>query len=162
MPRATRAWKKARRLAKRLLHRARTERATPREVGHAVFLGVFAGCTPVVGLHGWVALGLATVFRKNRLYAWLGSRVSNMVLLPFIVLAEVQSSRVLRTGHLAPLDHRHVLEQAPELMLDWTLGSVLVGGVLGVLFGLLAYLWAHRRARRAPPAAEPSKEAARP
>lgn len=145
MPRLVRAWKKARRLAKLLVHKARTERASPKEVGHAVFLGVFAGCTPVVGFHGWVAVGLATLFKKNRLYALLGSRVSNMVMLPFIVVAEIQASRLLRTGHTAPIDRAHVLDQAPELMLDWTLGSVIVGAGLGALLGLIAYAWAHRR-----------------
>ncbi|HQY64896.1 MAG: DUF2062 domain-containing protein [Myxococcales bacterium] len=148
MPRGRRAWKKVRRLARRLWHRARNERATPREVGEAVFLGVFSGCTPAVGFHGWVAVFAATLFRRNRLYAWLGSRVSNFVFMPFIVLAEIQCSRLLRTGKLAPITREHVLEQAPELLLDWGLGSVVVGIALGALFGALAWRWAHRRDRR--------------
>lgn len=156
MPRARRTWKKARRLAKRLWHRAKNERATPREVGEAVFLGVFAGCTPAVGFHGWVAVFMATLFRRNRLYAWLGSRISNFVLMPFIVLAEIQCSRLLRTGKLAPISREHVLEQAPELLLDWGLGSVVVGTLLGALFGGLAAWWAHRRARREAAASLPA------
>lgn len=147
-PRARRAWKKARRLAKRLWHRAKTERATPREVGEAVFIGVFSGCTPAIGFHGWVAVFAATLLRRNRLYAWLGSRVSNFVFMPFIVLAEIQCSRLLRTGKLAPITREHVLEQAPELLLDWGLGSVVVGVALGAVFGALAAWWAHRRDRR--------------
>ncbi len=148
MPPARRAWKKARRLLRRLWHRAKTERASPTEVGQAVFLGVFAGCTPAVGIHGWVAFLLATVFRRNRLYAWLGSRVSNFVFMPFIVLAEIQTAHVLRTGGLAPIDRAHVLEEAPQLLLDWGLGSVVVGVALGAFVGLLAFAWAKRRERR--------------
>ncbi len=160
MSRARRALKKTRRLAKLLLRRARTERASPKEVGHAVFIGVFSGCSPAVGLHGWIAIGLASLLKKNRLYAWIGSRVSNMVVLPFIVVAEVQSSRLLRTGHLAPITRDHVLDQAPALMLDWILGSIVVGGALGLVLGALAYAWALRREKRnavaAPPPAEPT------
>src|SRR5689334_4218671 len=75
---------------KALYRAAKAERASPRELFWAVFVGVFAGCTPAVGVHGPLALGLATLFRKNRLWAWLGSRISNMIILPFIAIAEVQ------------------------------------------------------------------------
>ena len=164
MPRSRRLWKKTRRLAKRLWHRAKTERASPREVGEAVFLGVFAGCTPAVGIHGWVAFLLATVCKRNRLYAWLGSRVSNFLIMPFIVIAEIQCSRYLRTGKTVELRRETVLDEAPTLLLDWTLGSVLVGIVLGLVIGGLAYLWARRRQTREaresanePPSPEPPK-----
>ncbi len=143
-----RTWKKSRRIGKRLWHRAKTERASPKEVGQAVFLGVFAGCSPALGAHGWLAIGLATVFRRNRLYALLGSRVSNFVVLPFIVLAEVQASRYLRTGSFAQLSREHVLDEAPGLLLDWGLGSLLVGAGLGLVLGLLAYAWSSRKAAR--------------
>lgn len=133
---------------RRLVRRAKNERASPREVGEAVFLGVFAGCSPAVGVHGPIALALATVLRRNRLYAFLGSRVSNIVILPFIVLAEVQASHVLRTGHFAALRREHVLDEAPTLLLDWVLGSVLVGAALGLVVGWLAYMWAKWRADR--------------
>ena len=131
-----------------LVRRAKNERATPREVGEAVFLGVFAGCSPAVGVHGPIALALATMLRRNRLYAFLGSRVSNVVILPFIVLAEVQASHVIRTGHLAALSRDRVLEEAPSLLLDWILGSVLVGFALGLVVGWVAYMWAKWRAAR--------------
>jgi uncharacterized protein (DUF2062 family) len=133
---------------RRLVRRAKNERASPREVGEAVFLGVFAGCSPAVGVHGPIALALATVLRRNRLYAFLGSRVSNIVILPFIVLAEVQASHVLRTGHWAALTRARVLDEAPSLLLDWIVGSILVGAVMGFVVGWLAYMWAKWRAAR--------------
>lgn len=127
---------------------AKSERASPREIGWAVFWGVFAGCTPAVGVHGPLAIGFATVFRKNRLWAWIGSRISNMVFLPFIALAEVQIAHRLRTGAFADLDREHILEKAPELLLDWCLGTIPVGVTLGLLLGGLAWAWAARRDRR--------------
>ena len=85
---------------KRLWSLAKSERASPREIGWAVAIGAFAGCTPAIGFHGGLALALATLFKKNRLFAWLGSRISNMVFLPFIVIAEVQVAHYARTGTL--------------------------------------------------------------
>jgi uncharacterized protein (DUF2062 family) len=133
---------------KRIYRAARDERATPREIGWAVGIGVFVGCTPALGFHGLVALGAATLFRKNRLFCWIGSRMCNMVTLPFIVLAEVEVARLLRTGHWVSLDRNTILDQAPSLIGDWILGLLPVGGVLGVAFGLLAVALARARDRR--------------
>jgi uncharacterized protein (DUF2062 family) len=127
---------------------AKSERATPREIAWAVAIGTFAGCTPAVGIHGPLAVGLATLFKKNRLFAWLGSRVSNIVVLPFIVLAEVQVSHFLRTGQTVDVDRQHALAQAGELLLDWCLGTIPVGGALAFLTGWLAWALAKRRERR--------------
>ena len=141
-----RLWEKL----KLLWRLAKSERATPREIGWAVAIGAFAGCTPAVGVHGPLAMGLATLARKNRLFAWLGSRISNMVLLPFIALAEIQLAHRIRTGAFASLTRETILSQAPDLLLDWCLGTFPVGAVLGAVMGLSAYGFAHRRdARRA-------------
>jgi hypothetical protein len=127
---------------------AKSERASPKQIGWAVFVGVFSGCTPAVGFHGWVALALATLLRLNRLWAWIGSRVSNIVILPFIVWAEIECARYLRTGRTLVLDRHSVLEQAHFLLLDWCIGSVIVGIALGAIFGVLAWVIARCRVRR--------------
>ncbi len=128
---------------------AKNERASQWEIFWAVFIGAFAGCTPAVGVHGPLAVGMATLFRKNRLFAWLGSRISNMVFLPFIAYAEVQVAHRIRTGEFAEmnLDREHALSQAGELILDWCLGTIPVGIVIGALTGLLGLAWARRRDR---------------
>lgn len=138
-----RLWEKIRTLWKL----AKSERASPREIAWAVFLGAFAGCTPAVGFHGPLALGLATLFKKNRLFAWLGSRISNMVFLPFIAIAEVQVSHRLRCGEWATLDRQHAVDQAGTLLLDWCIGTIPVGIVIGGIMGVVSYGFAHRRDR---------------
>lgn len=127
---------------------AKNERAEPREIGWAVALGVFAGCTPAVGFHGGLALLLATIFKKNRLFCWIGSRIANAITLPFVVLAEVQLAHRLRTGTFLALDRAHILDHGTDLLLDWALGTVPVGGALAAVVGWGAYLWARRRAAR--------------
>lgn len=139
-----RLWEKI----KLLYKLAKSERATPREIFWAVFVGVFAGCTPAVGVHGPLALALATLLRKNRLFAWLGSRISNVALLPLIVIAEVQISHRVRTGAWLELDREHVYDKAHELLLDWCLGTIPVGCALGLLVGAGAWWFAARRDRR--------------
>ncbi|HLK37152.1 MAG TPA: DUF2062 domain-containing protein, partial [Polyangiaceae bacterium] len=59
-----------------LWERALRERSSPPEVGLSVGVGVFAACTPLLGAHAWIALGLATLLRLNRVWAFLASRVS--------------------------------------------------------------------------------------
>jgi uncharacterized protein len=127
---------------------AKSERATPREIFWAVFVGVFAGCTPAVGVHGPLALGMATLFKKNRLFAWLGSRISNMFFLPFIAIAAVQISHRFREGKWLVLDRATVVDQVGELLLDWCIGMFPVGFALGAVVGGGAYWFAARRDRR--------------
>lgn len=127
---------------------AKSERATPREIGWAVAIGAFAGCTPALGFHGPLAMGLATLARKNRIFAWFGSRISNFVFLPFIALTEIQLSHRLRTGAWVAIDRAHIVNQAPDLIFDWCLGTLPVGGTLALLLGLLAYTLARMRVAR--------------
>jgi len=139
-----RLWEKI----KTLWKLAKSERATPLEIGWAVALGAFAGCTPAVGFHGPLALGLATIFKKSRLFAWLGSRISNMVFLPFIAIAEVQVSHRIRCGEWADLDRHKAVDQAGSLLLDWCLGTIPVGIAIGFVMGLISWAFAKRRDRR--------------
>lgn len=125
-----------------------SEHATPREIGWAVGIGAFAGCTPALGFHGALAVGLATLFRKSRLFAYLGSRISNMVFLPFIALAAIQVSHRARTGAWVDVDSKHVLEQFWSLLLDWCLGTIPVGLLIGIVTGMLSWALATARERR--------------
>jgi uncharacterized protein (DUF2062 family) len=133
---------------KRLWRLAKSERASPREIGWAVAIGAFTGCSPALGFHGALALGAATLFRKNRLFAWLGSRISNMIFLPFITIAEVQVAHRLRVGSWVTLDREHVLDQAGGLLLDWFLGMIPVGGAIALVMGVTSWAIALRRERR--------------
>jgi uncharacterized protein (DUF2062 family) len=143
---------------------ATTERATPRQVALAVGLGAFIGATPVIGLHGWIAVGLATAMRLNRLYAFLGSRVSSPFVLPFLVIAEIQLAHRARCGEFIALTRADVLAHAPGMLLDWCLGTIPVGLAVGVLLGAVGYVVTSMRlrARRSPSECPPSNSPAHP
>lgn len=138
------------------------EHTTPRELALSIALGVFVGCTPFIGFHLWIALALATLLRLNRLWAMIGSRVAFFLILPWIVLAEVQLAHRLRTGAWAPLLARDALDHAHEYLLDWSIGFVPVGCAFGLAVGSLAYVVARRRERLRPrtpsPAPPPTSE----
>jgi uncharacterized protein (DUF2062 family) len=127
------------------------ERATPLGIASSVAVGVFAGCTPFVGAHAGIALVGATLLRLNRLWAVIGSRISFFLILPFVILAEIQTAHRLRTGEWAPLSASNVVAHKGEWLLDWCLGAVPVGLALALALGALAYVLAKRRELRLTP-----------
>ncbi len=143
-----RAWlRRTFRKARAAVRLARREHSSPRELAWSVAVGVFCGCSPFIGAHMWMALGLATLLRLNRLWAFLGSRVSSSVMLYLLAFAEIAVGHKLRHGVWPHLKWREVLRHGGELFGDWLLGSVLVGATLGAALGLLAYGIAVVRAR---------------
>jgi uncharacterized protein (DUF2062 family) len=124
----------------RLWERAIGEHSTPTEIGWSTALGVFSGCTPFVGLHMWIALALATLFRLNRFWAFVGSRISFAPLFAAVSFCEVESAHRLLTGHWVPLSFDQVATRGRELLADWLLGTALFGGALAACVGFSAYI----------------------
>lgn len=147
-PDRVRKWlRDPRRHLRTLWERAKGERAKPRQIGLAVFVGAFVGCAPFIGFHGPAALGAATLLRLNRLFCFLGSRISNPVLMPFLIYAQVQVGHSVRTGQMLELSAKEIAAQGPALLLDWTIGLIPVGFVVSGVCGGLAMAWATRRDR---------------
>lgn len=115
-------------------------------------MGVFSGCTPFIGFHLGIAFVLATLFRLNRLWAMVGSRVSMTLFLAPIVFVEIEGAHWVRTGRWAPGTLEDIWAQRRELATDWLLGSGVVGPVLAAILGLLAYRAALRWASARSPA----------
>jgi uncharacterized protein len=107
----------------------------------ALALGVFIAPTPIVGVHTWMALGLAFLFRVNRVAAFIGSNASNpFSLIPLTVL-DIEIGCWL-VGRERPiwLDDGFHLENLWECYGEAWLGSLVVGGVLGLITYLVARL----------------------
>ena len=123
-----------------LWHRARAEHASPQQISGAVAVGLLACCSPVLGFHCFLALGLATALRVNRLWAALASQASLFgILRAPIVFAEIELGHYARTRTWAPLELSTIVARAPSLLLDWALGSLPFCLAVAALGGALTY-----------------------
>ncbi len=127
-----------------LFARARREHSSPCEIGLSVAVGVFCACTPLWGFHTVTALALATVFRLNRLWAALSSRLPIFL---WIAFSEIQIAHRLRSGAWVGLAPRETLSHGRDLLTDWILGTAIVGSALAAVAGCVAYGFARRWSR---------------
>jgi len=129
-----------------VLYKMRTEGMSPGKQAAAVALGVFIGCSPLIGLHLALCLLFAKLFRLNVGLTYLAAHVSLPGITPFILLAEMETGRRLRGQsylhiHVADLKELGLRQVGADLLI----GSVVIGGVLAAGFGLLAWWLARRR-----------------
>lgn len=131
------------------LHRTlRTEGDTPGRQAAAVAIGTFVGCTPIYGTHLVLCLGLARLFRLNRLLTYLAAHINNPLTAPWLLALSYGLGHRFVEGRWPPLSLRR-LADAGVLALgrDLLVGSVLVGLVLAPILGLATYAAALRRRR---------------
>lgn len=134
------------------------EHQHPPEVGLAVGIGLFIGCLPLYGLHLPICIGLAALFKLNKVTLYAAANISNPLLAPVLVVLGLGLGQLVRTGTwaLPPMDEgRAFLDQValwsgqvPDLFLSCLLGSALLGVLVGVPGGLLAWWTARRLAAR--------------
>jgi uncharacterized protein (DUF2062 family)/2-polyprenyl-3-methyl-5-hydroxy-6-metoxy-1,4-benzoquinol methylase len=141
-----------------LLARLWSEHASPARLGAAVGVGVVVGCSPFFGLHLPIGLGLALLFRLNKIAVVLGSQISIPPLAPLLGFASVQlGSRILEGGFLTLGAADFTLTWIPELLggffRSWLLGGLLVGLALGLPAGLITGIAV--RMRRGPARRDP-------
>ncbi len=122
--------------------------ASPWRLGASVALGLFIGCLPLYGLHLPLCLGACLLLRLDAVVAYLAANVSNPLMAPFLLTAEVELGSLLLTGQHAAFD----LERARRVGVSGFLaqagiGSVGVGGLLALLGGLLVFALSARRSR---------------
>jgi uncharacterized protein (DUF2062 family) len=132
---------------RRFLYRLRTEHTSPRRDAVAVGVGVFIGCTPFYGLHLILSVLGADLLRLNRLKVYLAANISNPLVLPFLVFAEVQAGAWLRSGRVHALSREAVTSVDPWIFgLDLVIGAVAIGAIAGGVIGALTYAATRDRA----------------
>lgn len=125
---------------RRRLHGYRTEGAGPARQAVAIGLGVFVGCLPLYGLHLPVCLFLGRLFGLNRLKLYLAANISNPLLLPFLLLAEVQGGAWLRSGQMHALSLETMRTGDPRSFgADLVVGAIVLGLILGTCTAALTY-----------------------
>jgi uncharacterized protein (DUF2062 family) len=113
----------------------------------AIGMGLFIGCTPFYGFHLLLCWIVGRLLRLNRLRMYVAANVSNPIIAPFVVFAELQTGAWLLTGAFLPLTIETVKSAtAWQLGADLLLGSAVVGGVLGASGALATYVALSRSA----------------
>jgi uncharacterized protein (DUF2062 family) len=122
------------------ISRYRTEWNTPLRQALAIGLGVYIGASPFFGFHLLLALALGRLFHLNRFKVYLAANISNPLIAPALIAAEIQVGAWLRTGHVystSMVDQVRVGGLAADVLL----GSVVVGLALAIAASALTY-WA--------------------
>jgi uncharacterized protein (DUF2062 family) len=139
--------------------------ASPSRLFAACVVGAILGSTPFFGLHFFICMGAAALFRLNPVAVYGAANISIPPIAPFLAFACIDvGSRILR-GRGAPLAIEELRRVAPwKLAADvfgaWMLGAVFVGGAIGVVLGAIVARIAAARQARAHRAADPFEQAA--
>jgi len=124
----------------RVIHTLGAEGGGRAREAWAIGLGLFIGCSPLIGFHLGLCLVAGWIFGLNRLKLYLAANLVNALVLPAVLFAEVQAGSLLRRGVAYPLSVSAFSSLDPWLFgLDLGLGSVVVGGAVGAIGGLLTF-----------------------
>ncbi|MEP7309816.1 MAG: DUF2062 domain-containing protein [Acidobacteriota bacterium] len=129
---------------RRWFQRLRTEGAGAGREAVAIGMGAFIGCLPFFGFHLALCWVVGRLLNLNRLKLYLAANISNPLVAPTLVFAEVQLGAWLRRGAW----HTLTIETATTtgltvFGLDALAGSLVIGGVIGT--GMAAATYAMSR-----------------
>ena len=129
------------------------QEGTPAQRARGLAAGVFCGCYPFFGLQIFLSVGVASVVRGNHLLAAAGTLVSNpLTYLPLYWFNHLVGCRLLGPGrggiNLSELNRSSLWAQGWEFSQRILLGSTVVGMVMAIASGWMAYrLFLQREAR---------------
>jgi SAM-dependent methyltransferase len=126
---------------RRTFYDLRTEGQGRAREACAIGVGLFIGCSPFYGLHLALCWVIGWVLRLNRMKVYLAANISNPIVAPLILFAELQTGAWIRTGAFLPLTLETVRTTTPtQFGIDLLVGSFVFGGVLGAMGGVATYL----------------------
>ena len=130
-----------------------TEESSPGRLALAFGLGALVGPTPTVGLHTVMAIGLAWIFRLNKVVAVVGSNVANPWTMAFFLYLDVKAGAWLLGRELPPFPSDMTLEQTwqwiePRIVPAFV-GYIPVGIITALVSGGIVYclarFWSSQR-----------------
>ena len=125
---------------KRAWGELRGPRGTPVQTAVSVALGLFVGSLPLFGCHTLLVLVLCIWFQLDGAVAWVVSNVSNPLMAPALLAAEVQIGARLCTGAPLRLDRELTRMSLLRQFVGYLLvGAPLAGLGLALFGGALAY-----------------------
>ena len=124
---------------------------SPLELGLSSGLGMLVGCLPLIGFQTVSVLMAATLLGRNR---WIALGVNQLCMPPLVPALCVEAGYFLRHGRfLTEISLQTLGYQAPQRLLEWLIGGVVLGPVLaftvgGVFYCLGQYVRLQRRVLR--------------
>lgn len=114
----------------------------------AVATGVFIGCSPLFGFHAALSFMVAHRLRLHPLAVLAGTNISFPPLGAILIVASICIGHWLLHGQLPVIteinqqawQHMQWFTAASHLLLEWILGSIILGGALGVIAFGISYL----------------------
>ena len=133
------------------------QEGTPGQRARGLAAGVFCGCFPFFGLQIVVSVGVASLLKGNHLLAAAGTLVSNpLTYIPLYWFNYLVGDQLL--GASGSADSLSAIKRSNLWLQGWDftqrilLGSTLVGLILAIVSGLIAYkLFQRRRAQPSRP-----------
>ena len=118
------------------------ENASPFLLSTAVWLGIFLGALPLIAVHTVVIIYVAHRLHLNKVAAVAASQFCMPPVVPGLCV-EI-GHYVLNGKFLTDLSWESWGLQAHMRLLDWFVGSLLVGPILGLVGGLIVYIASKR------------------
>jgi uncharacterized protein (DUF2062 family) len=141
--------------------RLRGTPGSPVAAAAAVALGIFIGCQPLYGLHFVLVLAVCLPLRLDAVLSYLAANISNPLVAPFLIVAEVEVGSYLTSGRFVGFDVARARENgAAGFAQQLFVGSLSLGALLALVGFALAWLVASRFRGRAEEQAPDAFEAA--
>jgi Uncharacterized protein conserved in bacteria len=145
---------------RRVVHAIRVEGSGPGRDVAAVAIGVFIGCTPFYGFHFLICCIVGQILHVNRLKMYAAANISNPLVAPWLLLAELQTGAWIHRGRFSWLTTDELRSgNFVAIGGDLLTGSLVVGGILAVLAAIGTHL-VLRQSRRNGPVTELLRRAA--
>lgn len=128
---------KPREWAKLIKEQLFTFNQSPRVKAFSVGVGVFIGLTPFWGFHTLIAIGIAVLFRLNKLLTVLSSYISFPPLIPFIIYIQWKAGSLFFVNELPK--GMSLTEKIENYSLHYFAGSGLLAVSAGLITGFLVY-----------------------
>ncbi|KIQ21381.1 b-glycosyltransferase [Flavobacterium sp. MEB061] len=107
----------------------------------AIALGVFIGISPFWGFQTVLLLFFATIFKLNKVIAYMASNVSFPPFIPFVIYGSLKmGSFFVSTDAPLILDSSLTLDDIQKNATQYIVGSLTLASVLALLSGLISYL----------------------
>lgn len=140
--------------------RLRGGQLSPGRFAASVALGLFIGCLPLYGAHFFLCAGLGMALRLDVLISYAAANISIPPMIPLLLFSSAQLGSLILRGewlHLSFEEFR--VQELAKIGVALGVGSVVLGGLVASMGGMLAFLAARWFARVAGEAEGPFADA---